>query len=485
MYGGLLKSASAVALLAAAGLYGASSAKAADLGGDCCADLEERVAELEATTVRKGNRKINLTISGWIGQQVMFWDDGTQRDMYIGDGGNIFSRFRFTGTAKINPQLTAGFTYEFGANATAIGSMSQLNGGDKLGGSGVGGGGCGGSTTATNITTASTIGCATIRDATVWLQHSQLGKVKIGQGSTATDNLVLIDVAGLDIAATPDVALYMGGMILRGSNGQFGSASNLGWTAAIRGHESWDTNRREHVMYETPTLAGFTLQAAVAADNYWDVALRYAGEMGGFRIAGGIGYQEDTDFNGTNGLFSQSGVLCNTNCNIKSKEVKGSLSVMHVPTGLFVTGAAGQRQLAGTNIGETSVGAYAGPDARFFWLSAGVSQNFFGFGKTVLFGEYGQHKGGLAQAAFLGNVASTNGFCNNAGYASTAGGLSCDSTVTSWGLGINQYIDAAAMQVFATYKNFSLDTAGFVGTSANLNDTHNMQIFLVGTKVNF
>ena len=29
------------------------AAFAADLGGDCCADLEERVAELEATTVDK------------------------------------------------------------------------------------------------------------------------------------------------------------------------------------------------------------------------------------------------------------------------------------------------------------------------------------------------------------------------------------------------------------------------------------------------
>ncbi|MFV0367708.1 MAG: porin, partial [Hyphomicrobiaceae bacterium] len=46
------------------------SAKAADLGGDCCADLEERVAELEATTARKGNRKVSLTISGWVAEQV-------------------------------------------------------------------------------------------------------------------------------------------------------------------------------------------------------------------------------------------------------------------------------------------------------------------------------------------------------------------------------------------------------------------------------
>jgi hypothetical protein len=52
-------------------------ASAADLGGDCCADLEERIAELEATTVRKGNRKVSLTVYGQVNQAVMFWDDGT------------------------------------------------------------------------------------------------------------------------------------------------------------------------------------------------------------------------------------------------------------------------------------------------------------------------------------------------------------------------------------------------------------------------
>ncbi len=37
------------------------SATAADFGGDCCADLEERIAELEATGARKGNRKASAT----------------------------------------------------------------------------------------------------------------------------------------------------------------------------------------------------------------------------------------------------------------------------------------------------------------------------------------------------------------------------------------------------------------------------------------
>ncbi|MET0568990.1 MAG: porin, partial [Hyphomicrobiaceae bacterium] len=109
MYGGLLKTASAAAILAAAGLFGASSAKAADLGGDCCADLEERVAELEATTVRRGNRKVSVTLSGFVAHNVMYWDDGIRSDTYIGDGGNYGSRFRFVGSAKISPTLSAGF----------------------------------------------------------------------------------------------------------------------------------------------------------------------------------------------------------------------------------------------------------------------------------------------------------------------------------------------------------------------------------------
>ena len=45
-------------------------------GGDCCLDLEERLAELEAAGARKGNPKVTLTITGYVTKQIMFWDDG-------------------------------------------------------------------------------------------------------------------------------------------------------------------------------------------------------------------------------------------------------------------------------------------------------------------------------------------------------------------------------------------------------------------------
>jgi hypothetical protein len=43
-------------------------AEAADLGGDCCADLDERVADLEATTARKGNKKVSVELYGRVNQ---------------------------------------------------------------------------------------------------------------------------------------------------------------------------------------------------------------------------------------------------------------------------------------------------------------------------------------------------------------------------------------------------------------------------------
>ncbi len=86
------------------------SASAADLGGNCCADLEERIAELEATTARKGNRKVSLTVSGWVAEQTLWWDDGAARGTYVGGiGTTLASNVKFTGQATIMPGWYAGY----------------------------------------------------------------------------------------------------------------------------------------------------------------------------------------------------------------------------------------------------------------------------------------------------------------------------------------------------------------------------------------
>ena len=114
--------------LAAVGVLagGMTTANAADLGGNCCADLEERIAELEATTVRKGNRKVSLTISGWVSQQVSVWDDGVETNAYVSDiGSTLNSHFKLTGSAQIQPGLTAGYLMQVEAVGNENLALSQ------------------------------------------------------------------------------------------------------------------------------------------------------------------------------------------------------------------------------------------------------------------------------------------------------------------------------------------------------------------------
>ena len=94
-------------------------AKAADLGGNCCADLEERVSELEATTARKGNRKVSLTVYGQVNYGILWVDapkdsENPIRDRSIINNTNSQTRVGFKGEAKVSPGWTAGYLLELG-----------------------------------------------------------------------------------------------------------------------------------------------------------------------------------------------------------------------------------------------------------------------------------------------------------------------------------------------------------------------------------
>ena len=136
MFGGLTKTSSRIAIAAALGMtlggfaMSATPAKAADLGGDCCADLEERVAELEATTVRKGNKKVSVTLSGWVVKYGAWWDDGHEQNFYVGDKDTtLSSHFQISGSAAIAPGWSGGYTIavETAGRAARSADANQFN----------------------------------------------------------------------------------------------------------------------------------------------------------------------------------------------------------------------------------------------------------------------------------------------------------------------------------------------------------------------
>ncbi len=159
-------------------------------------------------------------------------------------------------------------------------------------------------------------------------------------------------------------------------------------------------DRNNVVKYVSPTLHGFTASAAWGEDDQWDVALRYAGEFNGIRVAAGIGYRQINDNFGKNGgdgprcadllgAVNASAVDCN------SLGLSGS--IMHVPTGLYVHSAWGR--LEDKNRTKLPGGAGAKDTEESFYVQAGIEKNFFGIGKTTLFGEYGDYQAGAGLAA--------------------------------------------------------------------------------------
>src|SRR5262245_9424813 len=295
MIGGLWKSTSSLALLAAAGLFvGMPSAKAADLGGDCCADLEERVAELEATTARKGNRRVSLTISGQVSTMLMAWHDGgssfggplnkgsNSHDVFISDNTMAGGTFlQFAGNARINPNLTAGFQVVLALCGGARNHQVSQNDDDAPQATCFVGGGAdarGGDTT------------IVMTLANWYLDHKSLGRLTVGRINTSTAGISTIDLGGAGVIANASIGYTQRGFNLIDSDFDTllaGTWNNVPGGGTINGAS---LSRANAIQYTSPTYGGFSVSGSWGENDLWDVALRYAGEMGGFRVAAGVGF---------------------------------------------------------------------------------------------------------------------------------------------------------------------------------------------------
>jgi hypothetical protein len=462
MNGALMKAASRFTIAAAFGLVlGMSSAQAADLGGNCCADLEERIADLEATTARKGNRKMSLTITGQVHRMTLWWDDGESRGTYWGlDNTNSSSRFSFTGTAKVTPNVSMGFdiTIEIEAGGTSS-KVSQFDEDGKLGNQI--NGQVAGSFNQSNVDAY--FGDA--RRAAWWIEDTRYGRLTVGRYESA-GAITTIDLAGIGAGASASVVLVNGAFLVRGPQGQYWATSfgTFGDPAANQG-------RTELMRWDSPTWQGFILSASVAEfdSDYWGVMLRYANEFNGVRVAAGIGYENATDrFTSVAGLAGPNDLLG------PDPEVKAwgaGLSVLHVPSGLFAQGhymAADFSCINGNPNGVANGNAPNGlqnsywgqttdcrKDADQWLIQAGITKNWFGFGNTAIFGEYSRNNGwgaGDGSGAFAGlgrNFAGGNGIVAVNGVT--------DSHMDVWGAGITQNLDAAATEMYLNWRHFDAD----------------------------
>lgn len=407
------------ALLAAFGFVaaGITPASAADLGGDCCADLEERVAELEATTARKGNRKVSLTVSGWVNEAVFLWDDGTESNAYVGTNKLEQSRVRFVGEAQIAPGYSAGYTLEIGLNGANSTGWDQ-----------------------NNADGASGTNALTVRKSNWWIKSKDLGKVTVGLEGTALYH-VLDDA---DVANTRNfsdaqaAAVYQGSFKLRSNGAPVG---NLGWNNILQGIDNGTVGqdgRRNLIRYDSPTIAGFTLTASWGEDDDWGMSLTYKNLWGDFKVLGKVGYGENSDEN----IGCADKGFGGTHC-----ELFGAAgSIMHVPTGLYVYG--GYAQNRDDNIRNFDPAAEE--TSSMYFIQGGIEQKWIPLGTTTIFGEYRHDDGGSKLSQSFG------------------GGNLQDTSLNFVGAGLVQDIDPAAMSLYVVYRHAEGDISNSVGTNVDL-----------------
>lgn len=459
--------------LACAGLF-AGGANAADLGGDCCADLEERVAELEATTARKGNRKVSLTVSGWVGEQLLYFDNGVSDDLYVtGIGSTLSSHVKFTGAAQITPSVAAGYVLHL----EVIGSDPITATNQAFQGKGP---------SAYQIASGDTLQTNNVQTLySYWfLKDKNLGQVMVGHIPQASQHAaVLVDGSGTMVAAnwTPINSLAVGltrnGVELTAPNPGLGlpvvgfpvgAAMWCGSTSLPTGGNC-EPISIDGVRYDSPTFAGFSASASWGADDFWDVALRYAGEISGFKFAAVAAYYHNSDeraYTGFNTVVGTSNPLKRD-----AGYFQAGAYLQHVKSGLFLYGAYGKEY--NDNILDDGNAFKLGipgnltaeqPDGHVWYIKAGIRQNWLPLGATVLYGEYEERNDMFhPDMIALGVDGSQN---------------------KQWGLGVVQEIDAAAMSLWLTYRNYetSFSGPGVAGAFDNLDD---IDVVTAGAMISF
>jgi predicted porin len=296
-------------------------AKAADLGGDCCADLEDRVAELEATTVRKGNKKVSVTLYGDINQQVLFWDDGVESNVYVENNSYKTSRFGLRGTAKIGGDWTSGYRIEIENRHARSRDLDQFD----------------------DDNTDDPLGSLVVRHSWMYLNSKKLGELRWGLTWSPKDDITK-DTHVLDqIVDTMHSDFFNNqGFFLRSelSPKNAEGLSNIRFIDIARCYSTSSalfdcSTRRNMFVYVTPVWGGFWFNAGYGEDDIWSVSARYKKDWGAnWKVGAGIAYEDFTDERVQAGAGGNAGFERNL------REWAGEASILHKPTGLWANFSA-------------------------------------------------------------------------------------------------------------------------------------------------
>ena len=359
---------------------------------------------------RSGNDKVTLTVSGQASRLSMFADDGTENGFFHSDNESSSTRWRLVGAAKINKEWSAGLKIEqdIGQSNNSASVVIDQD---------------------TSVSDTSFDN----RQMNVFIKSKSAGKLTLGKTDTVSNNIVQIDLSGTGIAEYSGLEDIGGGFRFRAEDTSFATkdesqnttpattkkVADLGANPPVSGgsdalgsgvYTQFDgLSRRNVIRYDSPSLAGFTASASHVQGDAWDVALRYKANYkdAGLKVAAGIAYWEFGER--TNKFHGGYG---------------GSISVLH-SSGANLTFSGGTEDREDTTATKSK-------DPWGIFIKPGFQFKATSLGKTAVSAHYGR----------------TDDLQKN------------DDEFQSFGFAIVQNIDAAALELFAFYRNYSLDRPG-------------------------
>ncbi len=386
---------------------GVSPSRAAEAPPECCAGLADRVAELEASAARKGNRRMSLQVSGLINHAVFNFDDGGERNTY--QTSNLYTgpRIRFEGEAVINVDWRAGFKLYTNVFSATSFTVNQNDDNDQLVPGGI------------------------FPRRIIWyLDNKHVGRISVGRTAPGVDNLIYGTTSGLFAPSSSDILLGSSLAFRNSVTGELTGITPLSLTGFLF------ALRRNTVLYTSPVVNGLTFRAGYGEDDTWGLSATYAKPHGDFDIVARAGYLEDSD--ATNGSGSEPDFL----------EIKGVVSALHRPTGFFFDAVHVHRSFDAIS-GGPSPNDFDYTYGRLGWIT-----KLNELGRTVFFGELARGEGGLEGIDSPGSTV-------NAGLGQTRD--ITKTTLNRWGFGVSQNIDAVSMELYAGYHNLAVDVETVAG----------------------
>ena len=371
-----------------------------------------------------------------------------------------------------------------------------------------------------------------LRQANWWIQSETYGRITVGRTNDAVNGINNINLASPDgfSGLTGPGYAAQGFFMRRAGAGNTGNTALSGFTwrdaAFMRngsGPASFNYSETgSQVKYTSPFFlgqsksSGFRLDATWGMDDFWSVGLRYAETWGAFRIAAGAGYENWTGAdrgqcslgsvgNATNAASGGSNptlagvpgtAISNAGSNTKCDGILGSVSLMHVPTGLYVSAGGGQiedknsqaafNQASGIATGTVNRPGNDGKSSAWY-AQLGWQARLNALGNTTFWGQTVQYSNGLGVAnTIVQNLPATD-VLNSLGNTAIIGG----STTKIWGGGVSQEINAAAMTLYAGFHNYSTEISLINQSTtatvqrAKSNAVNDMQLFYTGATIKF